>query len=62
MDMDMDMEITKEIPYGYCECGCGRKTNIAKQNNKRYGWVKGEPKRFLRGHNSRGKQPHERDW
>lgn len=42
-----------EIPYGYCHCGCGEKTNIVKASNPRYGWIKGEPLRFISGHNSR---------
>jgi hypothetical protein len=41
------------IKYGYCHCGCGQKTTIAKQNHKPYGWVKGEPLRFVSGHNRR---------
>lgn len=38
---------------GYCQCGCGEKTNIASQNSERYGWVKGEPLRFVAGHQTR---------
>lgn len=38
------------VPYGYCWCGCGQKTKIAPQNRKDTGWVDGEPRRFLRGH------------
>jgi hypothetical protein len=41
---------TQEIPYGYCQCGCGQKTNIAPYNYPKYGWVKGEPIRFIRYH------------
>lgn len=41
-------------PFGYCECGCGQKTNIAPCSNRRYGHVKGEPVRFVRGHNRQG--------
>ncbi len=37
-------------PYGYCECGCGERTTVAAKTDRKYGWVKGEPKRFLRGH------------
>lgn len=33
-----------DIPHGYCHCGCGQKTGL----NKR-----GQPSRFLRGHNNR---------
>lgn len=41
----------EEIPYGYCECGCGQKTRVSPQNYAPYGWVKGQPMRFMRGHN-----------
>lgn len=35
-------------------CGCGATAPIASSTNRRYGYVKGEPKRFIRGHGSRG--------
>lgn len=38
------------IPEGYCQCGCGRRTNISDRNDTKYGAVKGRPSRFLRGH------------
>lgn len=38
---------------GLCECGCGKPTAIALRNCKRWGWIKGEPKRFVKGHNGR---------
>ena len=44
----------KNIPYGYCQCGCGQKTNIATQTSHTYGWINGEPKLFIHGHNRRG--------
>ncbi len=44
------MSDTEEIPYGFCKCGCGRKTNIAIQTIEKYGHVKGEPFRFCKGH------------
>lgn len=37
-------------PYGFCWCGCGQKTKIAPHNRRDTGWVEGEPRRFLRGH------------
>ncbi len=43
------------IPAGYCQCGCGRRTNIAQQNRPDYGHVKGQPFRYVRGH--MGKYP-----
>ena len=33
-----------------CECGCGGLAPIAKQTNKKAGHVKGEPVRFIQGH------------
>lgn len=44
---------TQDIPYGYCHCGCGQKTKIAKQSWSRRGYVKGEPIRFIYGHQRR---------
>lgn len=39
---------------GLCECGCGQPTNLATKNVTEKGWVKGEPKRFILGHATRG--------
>jgi hypothetical protein len=39
------------VPLGLCQCGCGRPTKLATKNSAKYGWVKGEPRRFLQGHN-----------
>lgn len=38
------------IPYGFCHCGCGKKTNIVKETDHRKGAIKGEPRRFLKSH------------
>lgn len=38
---------------GPCECGCGQATAIAEQTCARDGYRKGEPKRFIVGHNGR---------
>lgn len=40
----------ESIPLGFCQCGCGEKTAIAKANNKRSGYVKGQPVRFIHNH------------
>lgn len=40
--------------YGFCQCGCGGKTSIATQTHHSRGLVKGEPRRFIYGHNTRG--------
>jgi hypothetical protein len=39
-----------EVPFGFCHCGCGKKTNIAKNTVPRWGFVKGQPYKFLCGH------------
>ena len=38
-----------------CQCGCGGVAPIAKHTCKRFGWVKGEPLRFIRFHARRPK-------
>lgn len=38
-----------------CECGCGAPAPFAKATSRRKGHVKGEPTRFISGHNNRGK-------
>ena len=43
------------IPYGYCQCGCGQKTGTAQTTSRTYGWVKGQPLRFIFGHKGREK-------
>lgn len=40
----------KEIPYGYCHCGCGNKTAIAKKTRNKSGVKKGEPNKYVLGH------------
>lgn len=40
-----------QVPYGYCHCGCGQKTNICTHTHNKRGSKKGEPSRFLPGHN-----------
>lgn len=42
-----------DVPYGYCWCGCGYKTNIAPTTWAPHLRVKGEPYRFLPNHQSR---------
>lgn len=43
------------IPYGYCHCGCGRPAPIATKTASKYGAVKGEPRRYIKGHHPSGK-------
>lgn len=39
--------------YGLCKCGCGQKTNLARNTDRTKGLVKGQPVRFIVGHNRR---------
>lgn len=39
---------------GFCECGCGEQTEIAKATVRAKGWYRGYPRRFRRGHDIRG--------
>ena len=45
-----------EKPYGFCVCGCGEKTPIAKETDRRRNIKKGEHFKFIHGHNSRLKR------
>lgn len=45
------------IPVGLCQCGCGKRTSIATASDKKRGRVKGEPLRFVLGHNRRNPIP-----
>lgn len=36
-----------------CECGCGEPAPLAKTTNRRAGHIKGQPVRFVAGHNAR---------
>lgn len=37
-------------PTALCECGCGQPAPIARRTATQYGWVKGRPLRFVKGH------------
>lgn len=41
---------------GLCECGCGNPAPIATQNRTSKGHIKGQPVRFIMGHNGRGQR------
>lgn len=40
-----------------CQCGCGQPAPIAQRTWARYGWVAGQPLRFIHGHNGRVQKP-----
>jgi hypothetical protein len=37
---------------GLCQCGCGRPAPVSKRTRNRWGHVKGQPIRFIRGHHT----------
>lgn len=41
------------VPRGYCQCGCGLEAPIAKRTHTFCGHKKGEPIRYISGHNRR---------
>lgn len=44
------------VPYGYCACECGEKTQIAKQSRHDRKWINGEPKHYVKGHQGRNRK------
>jgi hypothetical protein len=42
-----------DIAFGLCQCGCGQRTTIATYTWPKWGHIKGQPKRFVRGHGTR---------
>lgn len=40
-------------PNGYCHCGCGRQTKVSPWDEPSHGYVKGKPRRFVKGHHRR---------
>lgn len=38
-----------------CECGCGQPAPIAKENRPNRGLIKGQPQRFIHGHQNRAR-------
>lgn len=44
------------MEVGFCQCGCGEKTEICKRTSTRQGYAKGHPKKFISGHAIRGER------
>lgn len=51
-------KIQEVIPYGYCHCGCGQKTNLIPKSLKNKGWIKGQPFKYIRYHYARLPKTH----
>ncbi len=48
----------ESVPFGFCRCGCGNTTPIAKRNKYSRGHLMGDPIPVLHGHNRRVRPPH----
>jgi hypothetical protein len=57
-EVQMHPDDTTPIPYGFCQCGCGRRTKIATVTRTARGQKRGEPMPFIRQHQLR-KSPHD---
>lgn len=51
--MDPALAEGKVIEPGFCLCGCGQKTKLARGSDSRRGWVRGQPLRYILGHANR---------
>ena len=38
---------------GFCMCGCGQKTSLARATDRKKGYVKGQPVLYISGHQGR---------
>ena len=47
------LSLPSPIEIKLCECGCGEPAPLAKNNNAARGLKKGQPTRFVNGHNNR---------
>lgn len=52
---------THDPAHGLCACGCGERTPVSKYNRRRLGHVKGQPVKYVNGHNGR-RDLRERFW
>jgi hypothetical protein len=48
----VDRRLITNLLWGLCHCGCGQQTTVPEKNDARNGCVKGQPMRYVRGHNS----------
>jgi hypothetical protein len=52
---DSHFTLTGDPIVKLCECGCGKPTTLSRQGDTKRGLKKGQPQRFIRGHQGRGK-------
>jgi hypothetical protein len=46
--------------YGYCRCGCGKKTKVSPKTCTSKNWVKGTPRDYCHGHHIGKRSDHPR--
>lgn len=44
------MSESSSIPAGFCQCGCGERTTVVPSANPKWGYKKGDYRRYRRGH------------
>lgn len=49
-----------DVPYGRCWCGCNEMAPVSAYTNKQQGYYKGEPRRYVYTHQTRGPRPTQR--
>ena len=49
--------LADDLQTGFCECGCGLPAPLARCTDRRRGHVKGQPVRFIKGHNTGSGKP-----
>ncbi len=54
--------MTPPDPHGLCACGCGLPTTISPQSSTRWGYVKGQPRKYRAGHNPHFSGPENHAW
>ncbi len=47
--------IQLQVPPGFCQCGCGRRTKISPFTNKTHNIKRGDPNKFIVGHATKGR-------
>jgi hypothetical protein len=47
--------VSETVTVKLCECGCGERAPISPSNSA-HGYVKGAPRRFVNGHQNRGRK------
>ena len=47
-----------DIQEGLCQCGCGEKTKLSPVTRKKYNYIKGQPQKYIRGHQFKIYPPH----